>query len=230
MTFSNGSGTGASGMANVDPSSGEITSIAITNPGYGYKTTDTLIVNFGGSSDVSASANVRVSSILVGGLPVRDLNLPLSYALDAYNSKFIYYVTADMTAANTFAASNGVIQMRTGQLEEPCTTNCSTTVGGAAYAFLSVGKDQRGGYSQRGKFINDCIPTDLKSPPSNQQKFSSAIDAQNCIANGSANLVGTTIPLGVLYNSTFNNGTFNNGSQNNNYFDDIVTAHGKPEL
>ena len=94
--------------------------------------------------------------------------------------------------------------------------NCAAASGGAAYVIISVGKDQRGGYGQRGKLINNCIP---------QSSYSSAIDAQNCIFEGSSSAIGVTIPLGVLYNSTFSNGT-----AGASYFDDLVISRLKQDL
>ncbi len=226
VTFSAGSlavNGAASGIANVNPSTGEIESITITNPGYGYQVGDSVSVIFSGAKEgIDGLATSTISPITVGGLPVRDLNLPLAYALDAYGSKFVYYVTQSLTdttigATNTFAAATGVIQMRNGQLQEPCAGNCSVTSGGAAYTLISVGKDQRGGYNQRGILISNCIP---------QASFSSAIDAQNCIFQGSPTTpIGVAIPLGVLYTSRFNNGT-----QNSGYFDDLIITRAKQDL
>ena len=226
VTFTGGSATAsgaASGTANVDPATGNITSITITNPGYGYQAADSVAMSLTNAKQgAGATTTVNLSAIRVGGIPVRDLNLPPSYAVDAYGSKFIYYVTDALTdttvgPTNKFALATGVIQMRSGQLEEPCTTKCSITPGGASYAFLSVGKDRRGGYSQRGTLISNCIP---------MASFNSAIDAQSCIFEGSLTVpIAVTIPFGVLYNSPFNN-----GNQNSYYFDDLIISHTKQDL
>ena len=94
MTFTGGSATAsgaASGTANVDPATGNITSITITNPGYGYAVGDTVTADIttGAKEGTGATTTVNLSAIRVGGIPVRDLNLPPSYEVDEYGSKFI---------------------------------------------------------------------------------------------------------------------------------------------
>jgi len=218
---------GAVAKANVD-SSGEITSIVMTNPGYGYASTDNITVDWAtyyvnGGSGTDGAASVNKSSIRFGALPVRELNLPPSYALDAYGSKFLYYVTDNLSNSatfntnDTFKNSTGVIPVRSGKLRESCSNDCQTIVTNAAYAIVSVGGDQRGGYNQRGKLINNCIP---------EAGYASAIDAQNCLAIGPTDTaIGVTIPKGVIYNSTFSNGT-----ASATYFDDLVLSRLKSEL
>lgn len=215
---STGSATGATGTAHID-ASGVIEYVTIDDPGYGYKVGDSITLDTSASSTGSGvAASITVSPIRVGGVPVRDLNLPLNTVLDGFSGKLLYYVSGDLTDTTKFATSEAVIQARSGPLAEPCTGSCSVSALGVAYAIISTGSDQRGAYSKRGTLKNDCVL---------DASYKIAIDAQNCFFEGSSVVANLTPaqPSGVIYNSIFNNGIIYK-----NYTDDIVVTRMKSEL
>lgn len=167
--------------------------------------------------------------LMAGAVPYRTLNLPVSYSLDGFGSKFHYVVTRNLTQAGRrlsgqfgynggTAAQNGVagIEVRTGLLAEPCnTSNCQILADasnntGAAYVIFSSGPDQRGALSERGTALKSCT---IYNPERR-------IDAQNCVfgaASMSPPLSVTTIPKNVFYDNRYNAG-FNLTS----YYDDAL--------
>lgn len=221
VTFALG-GLPSSGQATAYVTSGTVSSIVVNNPSYGYAPPPAAAPTVdltAGASSTAATATARVSGIRVGGVPVVDLQLPLSYAIDNYGSKILYYVTEDLTSTvpDTFKNSEGVIQVRSGPLTEPCAGVCDVETANAAYALISVGRDQRGGYSARGVLINNCIAT---------AAFNKVIDAQNCRFEGTTSPIFVpATPAGVIYNSPFNN-----GEVEINYTDDLVVSRTKSEL
>ena len=156
----------------------------------------------------NAALAISGTSLRQGMVPVRDLNLPLSMAVDGYGNKFNYVVTNGYTSSSTFAQTGDGISIRTGTLATSCTTSCQI-MGTAAYILISPGYDRRGGISPRGVVNRDCIPStasDMK------------IDAQNCI------YLGSTVAIGVagISADTFYDSRYNRGLVEANYFDDIV--------
>ena len=174
------------------------------------------------SCPATAYISTPVTDMAGGYLPFRTLNLPSSMAVDSYGSVIYYFVTASLTTGS-FATANAGIEIRSGQLLQPCNTGtCSvladpgvTSLTGAAYAVLSVGADQRGGYTKLGKLVNACAGTS-----------DARIDAQNCfkISNSTGSLLYSP-PVNVLYDSRYNPGT-----QTANYFDDIIVWRAKGRL
>lgn len=171
-------------------------------------------------------AGTTMSGVHFGDVPVRDLNLPLSYMKDGYGSEMIYLVDANMTRSGATAgyflhsASTGVIEMRTGKIEQPCSTMCQV-IGAAAYALLSPGPDKRGSNG------TPCINSGM----ANLTSIDGMIDTVNCRfgsttqvrVNGNGSAV--TIPANVLYDSRFNNGTIEEM-----HFDDLIVWQTKGQL
>ena len=185
--------------------------------------------------------------LMAGAVPFRTLNLPMSYSLDGFNDKFNYIVTKNLTAAggtsaaapvtNRFATNTtpaasstndgiGGIEVRTGVLEQPCsTTNCEVLADpaaappkGAAYFIFSSGADQRGAVSDRGVAMNAC----------NVYASEKRIDTQNCVFGSNAVRTGmsiTNIPYNVFYDNRYNPG-LNLVS----YFDDVAVWRTKAQL
>ncbi len=175
----------------------------VTNDGYGKEYCNAALV-------------IATTALWQGAVPVRDLNLPLSYAIDGYGNKFNYIVSSGLTVAATFATTTDGIIVRSGKLEDPCATVCED-MGTAAYFLFSNGYDRRGGISSRGNVNANCIATtasDMK------------VDAQNCIYLGSTVALGVpTIDANVFYDSRYNRGLVEA-----NYFDDIVLWHARSGL
>jgi prepilin-type N-terminal cleavage/methylation domain-containing protein len=152
-----------------------------------------------------------------GMIPFRTLNLPQSSAIDAYGNRINYTVTRLLTTSSaTFTLNDAKVEVRSGILQQPCSTNCTVlanpaTSDGAAYIIFSSGEDKRGAVRANGTTPVACYTatSDIR------------IDAQNC-ANG-ALTVG--IPNTVYYDSRYNN-----GGQAANYFDDIVVWRTKGRI
>lgn len=174
--------------------------------------------------------------VIGGALPFRTLNLPMSASLDGFGNKLQYYVTFNLTQAgagpNQFGDSPAGIEVRTGNLGQPCITNCSVLADpvavpstGAAYVIFSHGADKRGAHARNGTLQLPCVPT----PP---DQYESRVDSQNCAA-AQLPFVPTlkaggsviSIPLNVVYDSRFNT-----GSIYDNYFDDVIVWHTKGQL
>lgn len=173
-----------------------------------------------GKEDCAEAANTQISAELYqGGVPVRDLNLPFTYATDGYNNRINYLVSSGMTVAATYTITPDAIEMRTGQLDDDCTDGADPcqVMGAAAYLLLSNGLDHRGAYTARGSMGHDCI----RSPTTT---FDQRIDSKNCIYTGGT-LGVAGIPDNAFYDSRYNAGT-----QELNYFDDVIVWHSKNEL
>ena len=172
--------------------------------------------------------------VLVGSIPYRTLNIPPNAALDGYGSRFIYAVSKNLTVAGitsgTFARVTGaasakglgMIEIRSGRLQQPCSTLCQVLADpaagtGAASIIFSSGADKRGSFSRNGDLQRACVPTPTAS-------FDGKIDSQNCISTGGAT-PSVTIDPNVFYDSRYNTGI-----QEANYFDDIVVWRSKGQL
>lgn len=160
--------------------------------------------------------DISSTSLMQGAVPIRDLNLPLDYAIDGYGSKFNYIVTSGLTNASTFSRTGDGISVRTGKLDSACTTNCQT-MGTAAYLIFSPGYDRRGGVSVRGAVTKNCISS---------TKDDTKIDAQNCVYQGST----TAMAVPNITGDVFYDSRMSRGFVENNYFDDIVVWHSRNQL
>jgi prepilin-type N-terminal cleavage/methylation domain-containing protein len=163
----------------------------------------------------------RMDGVHFGDIPVRDLNLPLSFMRDGYGSKMSYLVSMDLTRPGTSSgsfshpSSEGLITIRTGKIEQPCSSMCQT-IASAAYLVLSVGADKRGAGS------NSCPITTATD---------GMIDTVNCRFGSSASVrvngsgAAVTPADGVFYDSRYNNGTVEEM-----HFDDILVWQTKRQL
>jgi prepilin-type N-terminal cleavage/methylation domain-containing protein len=194
---------------------------------YGRLPCPTVITNsmIGSSTNGGAEDCSVTGTVLSGGVPYITLGLPMSAALDGYTSKIGYLVTKNLTTAALFntATSTGRIEVRTGKLEQPCSSVCEVTFEpsastGAAYAILSFGADQRGARGKNGAALKACIP-------GTATLFDNRIDTQNC---GGA--TSPTISPGVAGDVVVFDSRFNTGSVEANYFDDIILVRGKGDL
>lgn len=161
-------------------------------------------------------AVLTATTVRAGDIPFRTLNLPMSAAIDGYGNKFNYFVTAGLTVATTFAATAAGIEMRTGRLQQPCSSICSVLATDAAYAIFSNGYDGRGARSRTGVAGSTCAGTN-----------DTRVDAQNCfaVAGGGGSLNPATIAANVLYDSRYNN-----GSVNASFFDDLIIWRSKGQI
>ena len=167
--------------------------------------------------------NVPPISVIAGTVPFRALNLPMSVSLDSYGNKINYYVSRPLAYAVEFAAGPPAIEIRSGKLEQPCSTQCTvladpaaTPSTGAAYAVFSNGFDKRGAVNKNGTPKAICADAgDVR------------IDSQNCLAlaGGGPLGIGGTIAANVLYDSRYNT-----GSVAASYYDDAIIWRLKGQL
>lgn len=165
--------------------------------------------------------------VMAGAVPFRTINLPSIYGLDGFSSKLNYAVTRNQTSAGTgttqFANSANVsgIEVRTGVLEQPCSTSkCQVLASpasntGAAYFIFSSGADQRGAVSARGVALKNCANPVAASDP--------RIDSQNC-TYGSTTIKGYLLVSGggSIPNNVFYDNRLNAGLNRSSYYDDIA--------
>ena len=152
------------------------------------------------------------------------------------NTSIVVANTPSCTAGtgNVVANQPAGIEVRTGILDNACSSNCqkladptpsSGAASGAAYFVFSSGSDKRGAYSQRGDAQTACTQTTATSD--------ARVDAQNCLrgsateqghlkANGS---VASTIGFNVFYDNRYNAGL--NPAK---YYDDYAIWRTKDQL
>lgn len=179
--------------------------LAPTNVNYG---TEACAHPYGSSHPISGT------SVLGGAVPFRSLNLQPEDALDSYNSKITYHVSQLLTGdASSYFLYPGAIEVRSGRLQQPCTTACVVIASDVAYALISHGNDKRGARNRHG-VVTGCTAIN-----------DSRIDAQNCIGLNGGSIVPNSIPWNVLYDSRYNPGT-----QPLNYFDDAIVWRRKGQI
>ena len=160
-----------------------------------------------GGGIAAASAGGR--NILIGTVPVRQLNLPLRYMADSFERKYLYAVTVGLAQAGTGAnqyggKATGDIYIVGGNRDSVVTPPLSyyhltETAGTAAYVILSHGKDGRGAFTLKGTSREkDCIPAPTTA-------HDAKIDVQNCDDD--------------LW---FHQANFNTGGVENRFFDDVM--------
>ncbi len=177
--------------------------------------------------------------VMVGAVPFRALNLPMSYSIDGFNSKLNYVVTKNLTTAGgsttqlgAFASSGGTaaqngiggIEVRTGVLAQPCNTGkCQvvadpSTSTGAAYFIFSSGADQRGAVSSLGATLNAC----------NVYSSEKRVDTQNCVFG--TNSVRTGMSVSTIGYDVFYDNRYNAGLNLVSYYDDVAVWRAKSQL
>lgn len=146
-------------------------------------------------------------NVLIGGLPVRALGLPDSYAADAWGNKFTYGVSEGLTlSAVNYTTTKPALQINSGDrtgtnymvttalpIPDPTVTHPATPGGGAAYIVISHGPDGRGAYP----LTLDSIPV--------------------ACGAGAQNDVGNCNDSGEFYDTAYNDGT-----NDSLFFDDYV--------
>lgn len=95
----------------------------------------------GGPSPQTDAAYLDELGIRIGDVPVRTLNLPDEYAGDAWNSRFIYAVTEQLTNPHRFFQDSGGITIRDSGNNQVTFPDDHR----AQYVIVSVGADKRGG-------------------------------------------------------------------------------------
>lgn len=169
----------------------------------------------------STCGGSTLGGLFYGDVPVRDLNLPLSYLKDGYGSRLRYVVTGTLavggTASGQFshAGSTGGIVVRTGKIEQPCSTMCQQ-VANAAYLVLSFGADRRGSSS------TNCAPGTATD---------GMIDSVNCrFGNGQSVRINGSGAVAAVPDNVFYDSRYNNGSVEEMYFDDLLVWQTKSQL
>ena len=167
-------------------------------------------------------------SIVYGNVPVRDLGLPISAMYDGYGQRFYYVVTRDQTYTSTFNATLDAIAVRSGKLDDDCTSGSALCQarGNAAYFLFSTGVDKRGSRNSSGNIARLCqdisSPTDVQLTDGMADTMNCRLgDAMNFVKNGSTPIA---VPDHVYYDSRYNMGT------TDNHFDDLVKWRSKGSL
>lgn len=212
------------------------------------KTTPPETITYGleDCSLASLTSTTIGGGLMAGAVPFRTLNIPMMFSLDGFTNKLNYVVTKNLTRAGGDSgvaptqlerfgtattvpsnANDGIagIEIRTGVLEQPCsTTKCqvladpaATPQTGAAYILFTSGADQRGAVSDRGNARNTCATATERR-----------VDAQNCVFGSaaiSAVMSPNNIPTYVFYDNRYNPGL-----NLTSYFDDVVIWRSKAHL
>ncbi len=175
---------------------------------------------------------VIAKPVIFGDVPYATLNLQFEDTIDGYGNRINYVVSRQLAldpttgGADNFNASPAAIEVRTGQLQQPCTTSCSvladpyaSPVTGAAYLIFSNGADGRGARNRVGNQAKPCYAasTDVR------------IDSQNCY-RGSADLDVFSSRTSWENEALYYDSRHNPGLNPNNYFDDIVIWRTKGQV
>lgn len=159
VTISGGSGVGATAVAVIDPTTGALTGINVTNPGSGYSNSDTVTVTLNGGGVASSSRTVSVGEFVTnantGGLNITGGGITIigTTATDTYTGNTS--ITGGLTrldfnqstpAANIISSSsrlvmNGGILNITGKAStaNSQTFNGTTLNGGGGLITMSPG-------------------------------------------------------------------------------------------
>lgn len=173
----------------------------------------------GTTCTASGAGLVSVSSTFIGGVPVRTLGLPDSYAGDPWGNKYTYAVSAshvgsavsygatdptltvmmgDRTVAGTFysisASTNRAISPSTSAAITPNTSGPTSTGAGATYVVVSHGPSGLGAFPMNGTAVVNACGTSNK------------IDVENCNDT----------------NATFYDALYNDNGADAQFFDDYV--------
>lgn len=108
---------------------------------------DDAATNYGVGNTTCVSGSPRAGTVTTGGVrigmvPVKTLNLPVEYALDAWGTRFIYAVSENMTTvgAYSFDAPSVIIDGHANNV---------------AYVVVSVGKNYEGGFRSNAHAANN---------------------------------------------------------------------------
>lgn len=173
------------------------------------------------------------STVITGTVPYVALNLSFDDVVDSYGNLINYAVSRRLTLdattspANNFNDSTAMIEIRTGRLQNPCSTTCSVLADptaspatGAAYAVFSNGYDRRGGRNRVGTVAVACFSA----------VGDTRIDSQNCWRTTGTSLTIFAALTAVQKEALFYDSRYNAGSQTTNYFDDIIVWRTKGRL
>jgi len=183
--------------------------------------------NPGVEADTCVTPTYTPRYVIVGPVPYATLNIPYEDTIDAYGGKIVYAVSRELALdaatapAGYFDNTPGNIEIRSGRLQQPCTTTCTVLADpqaasptGAAYVLLSHGPDNRGAYNRQNIAIKDC---------SSNMATEVRIDAQNCWRNPTGTRVAVFAAVSAARkDALFYDSRYNASVSNNNYFDDII--------
>ena len=101
---------------------------------------------------VATSTGVDGMRVQTGAIPVRTLNLPDEYIIDAEDKRFTYAVTGDFTVAGAdFDTGLGDIS-----LVDQNNNDIGASAGNIIYALIAQGRDTRGAFAFNGTEIDPC--------------------------------------------------------------------------
>lgn len=163
--------------------------------GYGREVlTDCTAGNVAGTFRPVGTGGRRVR---IGGVPVRSLNLPDQYALDARQTRFTYAVTEVLAQPGGYVQNLGSIS-----LVDSAANSLITPAGSAHYVLLSHGQDQSGGYAIGGSIAIPCLAGTLdRENCDNDATFLSTLLVSDAAAGHFDDFVkyrGQTSPVSAL--------------------------------
>lgn len=101
----------------------------------------------------SASGTVLNNGVRIGMVPTRTLGLPDEYGYDAWETRFIYAVTQDLTSPATYKTQSGRIS-----IVDPAGASAINPPNTGNFVVVSTGGDKKGGYTASGAQI-PCTST-----------------------------------------------------------------------
>ncbi len=139
------------------------TTAAVDTAGFGVENP------IGGTSCAGATATGRNSMpVVFGSVPVRTLNLPDDFIMDAWGGRFTYAVTKQQAETGTYRSELGairVIDSSGGNVTQPDSSRVPNNTWGpgtAHYVIVSHGKNNTGAFSINGVQIAACVPAALE--------------------------------------------------------------------
>jgi hypothetical protein len=110
-----------------------------------------------GAPGVCAGAHFTSGNVVAGTVPVRDLGLPDSFALDGYGRRFTYVVDRNATSSSNcyYVQKNDV----RGSINVRPSAAGGTIIDQVMWALISYGKDGHGAYPANGSAVDARINT-----------------------------------------------------------------------
>ena len=91
------------------------------------------------------------AAFVTGGVPFKDLNIPMEFSIDGWKNKFSYTISAVLTDSTSFAVDQGALFVTGVDAAGAAVTYAPNASGFEAhYVFVSFGDDALGAYSVEG--------------------------------------------------------------------------------
>jgi prepilin-type N-terminal cleavage/methylation domain-containing protein len=152
---------------------------------------------YGGETNCSNAAianHTFGTTVRIGMVPTRTLNLPDEFGYDAWGNRLLYAVTTNLARdATSYSRTGGTVNVVDSRRNSPA----NIITANAHYVVVSHGPDKVGGYNAGGRQGIACPPNSATAP----------LDQENCNNDG-----------------VFRNTVLVSDSGNASNFDDVVTV------